>query len=55
VNKVVLMENSLVALSVALRSFLPSAVFHLISDSEAKENRVDGKECLISFRFEDRV
>jgi hypothetical protein len=49
------MENSLVVLLVALWSSLPSAVFHLISDSGAKENRVDGKECLISFRFEANV
>ena len=49
------MENSLVASLVALWSLLPSSVFHLISDSGAKENRVDGRVCLISFRFEAGV
>ena len=47
------MENSLVALLVALRCFLPFAVFLLITECAAKENRVGGKEeCFISFRFE---
>jgi len=55
VNRIVLMENSLVASLVALWSLLPSSVFHLISDSGAKENRVDGRVCLISFRFEAGV
>jgi len=41
VNRIVLMENSFVASLVALWSLLPSSVCHLISDSGAKENRVD--------------